>query len=148
MKHLLTIVFAGLLALPTGAADTAEGPPTLPVMAGDAVDLNEFLWIKRLIVVFADTPNDPRFVEQMDLLNADIPAVLTRDLVVITDTDPTAASDLRRTLRPRGFAVVLIDKDGGVKLRRPAPSDMRDLRRSIDKWPTRQQEIREQLGKE
>ena len=148
MKKLLAFVFAGLLASPAGAADTAEGPPELPVMSGGDVDLKEFLWIKRPIVVFADTPNDPRFIEQMNLLAADIPAVLTRDIIVLTDTDPSAQSDLRRTLRPRGFMLVLMDKDGGVKLRKPAPWDMREISRSIDKWPTRQQEIRERLGKE
>lgn len=148
MKKLLALVFAGLLALPAGAADTAEGPPELPVMDGAEVDLREFLWIKRPVVVFADTPNDPRFIEQMNLLAADIPAVLTRDIIVLTDTDPDARSDLRRTLRPRGFMLVLMDKDGGVKLRKPSPWDMREISRSIDKWPTRQQEIRERLGKE
>ncbi|HEY9022288.1 MAG TPA: DUF4174 domain-containing protein [Paracoccaceae bacterium] len=112
------------------------------------MDLSEFLWTKRPIVVFADTPNDPRFIEQMSFLNADIPALLLRDIVVLTDTDPEARSDLRRKLRPRGFMLVLMDKDGGVKLRKPAPWDTREITRSIDKWPTRQQEIRENLGKE
>lgn len=148
MKKILALVFAGLFALPAGAADTAEGPPELPLMDGVAVDLNEFLWIKRPIVVFADTPNDPRFIQQMELLNEDIEAIVLRDVIVLTDTDPAARSDLRQRLRPRGFSLVLIDKDGEVKLRKPAPWDMREIRRSIDKWPTRQQEIRERLGKE
>lgn len=148
MKKILALVFAGLFALPAGAADTAEGPPELPLMDGVAVDLNEFLWIKRPIVVFADTPNDPRFIQQMELLNEDIEAIVLRDVIVLTDTDPDARSDLRQRLRPRGFSLVLIDKDGEVKLRKPAPWDMREIRRSIDKWPTRQQEIRERLGKE
>ncbi len=148
MKTIFALVIAGLLAFPAGAADTAEGQPTLPVVQDNDVDLSEFLWTKRPIVVFADTPNDPRFIEQMNFLNADIPALLLRDIVVLTDTDPAARSDLRRKLRPRGFMLVLIDKDGGVKLRKPAPWDMREITRSIDKWPTRQQEIRENLGKE
>ncbi|MGR3505428.1 MAG: DUF4174 domain-containing protein [Paracoccaceae bacterium] len=148
MKKILAVVFAGLLAFPAGAADTAEGPPELPVMSGDDVDLKEFLWLKRPIVVFADTPNDPSFIQQMDFLEEDIPAILLRDIIVVTDTDPAAKSELRRTLRPRGFMLVLMDKDGGVKMRKPAPWDMREIRRSIDKWPTRQQEIRDNLGKE
>lgn len=148
MKKILAVVFAGLLAFPAGAADTAEGPPELPVMSGDDVDLKEFLWLKRPIVVFADTPNDPSFIQQMDFLEEDIPAILLRDIIVVTDTDPSAKSELRRTLRPRGFMLVLMDKDGGVKMRKPAPWDMREIRRSIDKWPTRQQEIRDNLGKE
>ena len=148
MKKILAVVFAGLLAPPAPAPDTAEGPPELPVMSGDDVDLKEFLWLKRPIVVFADTPNDPSFIQQMDFLEEDIPAILLRDIIVVTDTDPGAKSELRRTLRPRGFMLVLMDKDGGVKLRKPAPWDMREIRRSIDKWPTRQQEIRDNLGKE
>ncbi len=148
MKTIFALVIAGLLAFPAGAADTAEGPPELPVMQGDMVDLNEFFWIKRPIVVFADTPNDPRFIEQMKFLEADVAAILARDIVVLTDTDPDARSDLRRSLRPRGFMLVLMDKDGGVKLRKPAPWDMREIARNIDSWPTRQQEIRERLGKE
>lgn len=148
MKKLLALVIAGLLAFPAGAADTAEGPPELPLFEGGDVDLKEFLWIKRPIVVFADTPNDPRFIQQMELLNDDIQALVTRDAIVLTDTDPEAKSELRRLLRPRGFSLVLIDKGGGVKLRKPAPWDMREIRRSIDKWPTRQQEIRDRLGKE
>ncbi len=148
MKKILAFVIAGLMAFPAGAADTAEGPPELPLIEGSDVDLSEFLWTKRPIVVFADTPNDPRFIEQMSFLNADIPALLLRDIVVLTDTDPEARSDLRRKLRPRGFMLVLMDKDGGVKLRKPAPWDTREITRSIDKWPTRQQEIRENLGKE
>ncbi|MDX5382594.1 MAG: DUF4174 domain-containing protein [Rhodobacterales bacterium] len=148
MKNIFALVIAGLLAFPAGAADTAEGPPALPLVQGTDVDLSEFLWTKRPVVVFADTPNDPRFIEQMNFLNADIPALLVRDIVVLTDTDPAARSALRRKLRPRGFMLVLIDKDGGVKLRKPAPWDVREISRSIDKFPTRQQEIRENLGKE
>lgn len=148
MKTIFAVVIAGLLAFPAGAADTAEGPPELPIFEGSETDLSEFLWIKRPIVVFADTPNDPRFIEQMNFLNADIPAIILRDIVVLTDTDPDARSELRRTLRPRGFMLVLIDKDGGVKQRKPAPWDMREISRTIDKFPTRQQEIRENLGKE
>ena len=79
MKKILALVFAGLFALPAGAADTAEGPPELPLMQGGDVDLSEFLWIKRLIVVFADTPNDPSFIQQIDLLEEDIPAIQNSD---------------------------------------------------------------------
>ena len=148
MKTILAIVFAGLLAFPAAAADATAEVPTFPMIEGNDTDLSEFLWTKRPVVVFADTENDPRFIEQMSFLRTDIPALLLRDIVVLTDTDPDARSDLRRKLRPRGFMLVLVDKDGGVKLRKPAPWDIREITRSIDKWPTRQQEIRENLGKE
>lgn len=148
MKQLLTLVFAGLLAFPAGAAETAEGPSDSLIMTADQVNLNEFLWIKRLVVVFADTPNDPRFIEQMALIDEDTEALEIRDFIVITDTDPSEDTDIRRKLRPRDFSLVLIDKDGGVKLRKPDTTSLREIRRSVDKWPTRQQEIRDRLGKE
>ena len=70
---------------------------------------------------------------------------MERDVVVITDTDPEGRSALRKKLRPRGFMLTLIGKDGGVKLRKPFPWDVRELTRQIDKMPIRRQEIRDLL---
>ncbi|MGB0903462.1 MAG: DUF4174 domain-containing protein, partial [Mangrovicoccus sp.] len=87
--------------------------------------LAELQWIARPVIVFADTPNDPRFIQQMQRLTARPAPLIERDVVVITDTDPAARSPLRQELRPRGFSMVLIGKDGQVKLRKPAPWDVR-----------------------
>lgn len=106
-------------------------------------DLSEFVWEKRPIVVFADSPNDPAFREQIELLEGRIPELAERDVVVLIDTDPQARGPLRRKLRPRGFALVLVGKDGSVKLRKPKPWDVREISRVIDKMPMRQQEIRD-----
>ena len=113
-----------------------------PLNAAD-VSLEEFKWIKRPIVVFADTPADPRFQEQMALLMARPEPLIERDVVIIIDTDPRAKSDIRKTLRPRGFMLTLIGKDGGVVQRKPFPWDVREITRSIDKMPIRKQEIRD-----
>ena len=53
------------------------------------------------------------------------------------------ASDVRTALRPRAFGMVLIDKDGVIKLRKPSPWDVREIARSIDKTALRQQEVRD-----
>jgi hypothetical protein len=66
-----------------------------------------------------------------------------RDVIVLADTDPSAKSDVRKTLRPRGFGIVVIDKDGAVMLRKPDPWDLRELTRAIDKTPLRRDELRE-----
>lgn len=141
-------ILLAFLATPLWAQDATPTPPELPMANAVEADLNEFLWIKRPIVVFADSPLDPQFIEQMRFLAEEPVDLLLRDVVILTDTDPAAKSALRQTLRPRGFNLVLIDKDGQVKLRKPAPWTVREIRRSIDKWPTRMQEIREDLGKE
>jgi hypothetical protein len=148
MKRLQTLAAIALFSLLPAMGSAAEDPPGLPLVAADAADLKQFLWTKRPIVVFADSAADPRFIEQMAFLEADAAALVARDVVVMADTDPAAKSGLRAELRPRGFGLVLIDKDGEVKLRKPAPWSVREITRSIDKWPTRQQEIRVELGKE
>lgn len=150
-------LMAGLaLASPAFATDgtTTEAPvdpvtawqenPELVFEARD-LDLDAFRWQARPIVVFADTAADPRFREQMELLAARPGELAARDVIVITDTDPSDQTALRRKLRPRGFMVALIGKDGGVKLRKPFPWDVREFSRSIDKMPLRQQELRSGL---
>ncbi len=123
----------------------AEAPDaTDPMAPRDAVGLTieEFKWIARPVIVFADTPNDPRFIEQMQLLAARPEPLIERDVVIIIDTDPAANSAIRTALRPRGFALVVLQKDGAVGFRRPAPRDVREITRSIDNFSFRQEELR------
>ncbi|MEL7105606.1 MAG: DUF4174 domain-containing protein [Pseudomonadota bacterium] len=148
--------FAALLtafvALPAGATDATladltpverwEADPTTIFDAAE-IDLDDFQWVARPVVVFANTDANPAFEEQLRLLADGLDDLAARDVVLITDTDPDAASALRTKLRPRGFMLTLIGKDGGVKLRKPFPWDVRELSRSIDKMPMRQREIRE-----
>ena len=107
------------------------------------IDLEAFRWIARPLVVFSDTPADPAFSQQVELLQARLDELVQRDVVIVTDTDPSAMSPIRQKLRPRGFMLVVIGKDGGVILRKPFPWHVREISRSIDKMPLRQQEIRE-----
>jgi len=111
--------------------------------ATGALELSSFLWTTRAIVVFADSPADPRFQQQIDLLKKEVAQLVARDVVVLTDTDPEASSPIRTKLRPRGFQMVLVDKDGGVKLRKPRPWTVREITRSIDKTPLRLREVEE-----
>lgn len=105
--------------------------------------LDDWRFIARPIVVFADSPNDPRFIEQMELLTAGTSDLIARDVVLIVDTSPADRSAIRQELRPRGFALVVIGKDGRIAQRKPAPWDVREIGRAIDKLPLRQQEIRD-----
>ena len=143
MKRLLTLVFAGILTT-TAAAQSNEPEAGMTLFApADMADLNEFRWKKRPVLVFADSADDPAFIEQMELLRDRPDALAERDVIVLTDTDPAARSPLRLKMRPRGFMLVLVGKDGGIKLRKPFPWDVREITRSIDKMPMRQREIRE-----
>lgn len=143
MTRLFAVILSGLIPIAAMAADATQ-PDADPLIrpAGDS-DLSEFLWINRLVVVFADTPADPRFQQQIEMLSAEETRLRDRDVIVLTDTDPSAKSPARKKLRPRGFQMALVDKDGQVKLRKPSPWSVRELTRSIDKTPMRQQEVEE-----
>jgi hypothetical protein len=128
-----------------GPEDSAEGLSEI-IRPGETADLSEFLWIKRPLVVFADSPADPRYTLQMEYLTQRLEYLDERDVVVLTDTDPSADSQLRERLRPRGFMLVLMGKDGTIYLRKPLPWDVREISRVIDKMPMRQQEMRDRRG--
>lgn len=145
-RPILAALASLALALPAAAADA----PTLadrwaedPGQIFDAadVDLAEVMWIALPVVVFANSPRDPAFIEQMEEIRRELPRLVERDVIVVIDTDPAARTALRDKLRPRGFMLVLIGKDGQVKLRKPLPWTVREMSRSIDKMPMRQREL-------
>ena len=143
MKLLHILVLAGFLPLAALAQDAPEPPGVGPIGAADTT-LDEYMWLKRPIVVFADAPNDPAFQRQMELILRDLGRLEERDVVVITDTDPAAMTSVRQRLRPRGFSLVLMDKDLRPVVRKPLPWDVREITAAIDKLPLRRQEMLEQ----
>ena len=120
--------------------DTWHSDPTRIFNAKD-VDIGDVIWAARPWIIFADSPLDPIFSQQMALLQAGLDVAQDRDVMIIVDTDPSAKSNLRETLHPQGFNWGLVGKDGMVKLRKPFAWDMRELSRVIDKMPIRQQEM-------
>ncbi len=142
MKHLYVAAFTALFFMPTLAQAQEVVDETAPlILPADEAELSDFKWTARVLVVFADSPLDPSFSDQIALLAERPDALFERDVVVLTDTDPDARSPIRLELRPRGFALVVVDKDGRVMFRKPAPWDVREITRAIDKTPLRQQEI-------
>jgi hypothetical protein len=127
-------VFAAIvltLALPLAAfAQDVAMQPTL----------EELRYNARPLVIFADTPEDPKFVQQMELLEVRPEELEKRRVVVLVDTDPQTNGPLRQQLRPQGFGLVLIDVDGAVAHRRPLPTSVRELSNFIDRMPSRRQE--------
>ncbi len=105
------------------------------------VDLDAFRWVARPLVVFGDAPQMPDVIDQLEKIRDDMAELVRRDVVVVVDTQPEPMSEVRRKLRPRGFQLTLLGKDGGVKLRKPFPWHVREIGRSIDKMPMRQREI-------
>ena len=143
MLRILSFGIAVFFASLAQAESPRSALPQDMLVAAEDADLSRFLWTNRLIIVFADSEADPRFIDQIDLL-AERPAELAeRDVKIVLDAEPALNSTLRTKYRPRGFMLMLVGKDGQVYLRKPLPWDVREISRSIDKLPQRQQEVRD-----
>ncbi|MEM7271207.1 MAG: DUF4174 domain-containing protein [Pseudomonadota bacterium] len=127
MRHVLALIF-GFAAIFASAA-----------MADDA--LAQYKWEARPVIIFADSEKDPRFQRQVASLSARSDDMAEREVVILMDTDPDAKSELRQMFRPRDFQILLIGKDGEIKLRRPHPITAEDLNRQIDRMPMRRREM-------
>jgi hypothetical protein len=137
MQHLSRRPFLAVLALALPALSLsarADEAPFAPVPADQVVEA-DLLFLRRPVIVFADSPHDPAFIRQMDLLARSYDALAARDVILITDTDPANPSSLRTKLRPRGFSLVLMDKDWKPSIRKPLPWEGREIVNSIDKMP-------------
>jgi hypothetical protein len=147
MMHLARRPFLALVALALQAslsspARADEAAAFAPVPASEVVEA-DLIYLRRPVVVFADRPNDPAFIRQMELLTRYYDQLAVRDVILVTDTDPSSPSDLRQKLRPRGFSLVLMDKDWKPMIRKPLPWDGREIVNSIDKMPIARSEALE-----
>ncbi len=162
MTRIWTLVFTLIFSASLGATEAhdatepaveagteAEAAPNpdevLLFLDARETDVREFIWTRRLIVVMAETPDDPQFTRQLEALRERDMEFVARDGVVIFDAHPQDRSPLRQVMRPRGFMTAIIDKDGEVKARRPAVRSGRELMAVIDRFPTRRQEVLERL---
>ncbi len=109
----------------------------------------------RPLLIFAPGPEDPQLVAQLHLLRDHPAAVQDRDLVPVAlpyrgaqasaaRLSPEEAEEVRRRfhVKPGEFAVVLIGKDGGAKLRSGKPVSIEALNGKIDAMPMRKDEMR------
>jgi hypothetical protein len=124
-----------------------------PMSAGETA-LDRYRWQNRILLVFAPDADSALYRRQQEMLIVAERGLNERDMViifVIRDTVSTkgrpaaavAAVDLRDAygVLPHEFRVVLIGKDGDVKLRQEEPISMADLFALIDSMPMRKQEI-------
>ena len=135
----------GTIAQTLGVPDAAvaELEPALQILDAAGIDPEDFLWDRRIVAVMANSPRDPAFIRQMEDIRAQQADLLERDVVVLFDADRNSGSLLRQMLRPRGFMLAIIEKDGQIKQRRPSPRDVREISAAIDHFPLRRQEFLE-----
>ncbi len=132
MRVVLTSSFiaAGLIAAVSAHAQTSPG------------DLARLRDTSRPVIVLSDSRDDPRVARQIAALDHTRAALDERNIKVLREAKPGSA--LRRSLgvQERGFAVVLVGKDGGVKKVWKEPVDPRTIFTLIDAMPMRREEMK------
>jgi hypothetical protein len=144
-------------------SDGKDGPFAIAVDSVQAYrdsepfSLGDYQWGKRLLVVNSPAPDEPKFARQLQQVAATGREFGERDLVLIslaTDgtslagkrkLDPTQVEEIRAALGidAGAFSVLLVGKDGTVKLSKNTIVPMDDIYALIDKMPMRQREIRQ-----
>jgi len=119
------------------------------------LDLDSLRWKNRVLVLFSPSESDASFRLQKQRLASSTEGVLERDLMVLEIMEPgqsragnqllseKSVQDIRKRLGLQAgtFQVLLIGKDGGVKLRSSEPVSTKDLFGLIDSMPMRRQEM-------
>ncbi|MGD1977439.1 MAG: DUF4174 domain-containing protein [Gammaproteobacteria bacterium] len=121
--------------------------------------LDPYRWQNRVLLVFAPSDNDGRLSATRKLAREHSRGFEDRHLITVvalTEGEAPEGQPLGRiqtdSLReqygigPSDFAVFLIGKDGGVKLRLERPPRAAELFELIDSMPMRQQEMRASPG--
>jgi hypothetical protein len=119
-------------------------------------DLGAYRWRNRLLLVFAPSADLPAYQQYRQELVRQRPSIEDRDLIIFrivekgqsfrgeTPLSPEAADSLRQRFGGSGAGprVVLIGKDGGVKLAQAAFTPLADIFALIDSMPMRRQEMK------
>ena len=123
-------------------------------VAGDDL-LERYTWQNRVLLVFTPNRDHPGFIAQKKILAASGPGLKDRDLIVLyllpghsvsVDGIPSPAISTDSIYRdfsiePGSFKVLLIGKDGTLKLTRTSAVNSKALFDLIDSMPMRQLEM-------
>ncbi len=117
--------------------------------------MDRYKWSYRPVVVFAGGAGDAQLARQRQIIAALRPAFIDRKVVVVSVAGDVVTADLgpkpgqsgsalrqRYGVPPGEFRVLLIGKDGGVKLSSGEPIAAQTLFRTIDSMPMRRDETR------
>ena len=124
--------------------------------AADVFDSH--VWSHRLIVVFSATADDSRRLRLDQTISAAEAEIAERDLRIIrvspdapvtidnTRVANAAAAEIYRSfdVDPEHFSVILIGKDGGVKMKTDSLPGLSEIFDLIDSMPMRQLEMQQQ----
>ena len=122
-----------------------------------SMDLTQFQWKNRLLFLFAPDRSHPFFKHIQSQIIEQKSEVEDRDLVIFsvllqgpsqmntTAIDSQKADSIRDrfAVPPNAFRLILIGKDGGIKLKRNDQVDLAEVFELIDSMPMRRNEMRQ-----
>ncbi|MGD8701149.1 MAG: DUF4174 domain-containing protein [Desulfosarcina sp.] len=132
-----------------------------PAAATSEIDLSDYRWKHRPLFIFAPSASDADYLALDKRLAHRSADIEDRDMIIIRIFEkspsrvaarpmlPGDAEALRRRfgIAPGRFTVVLVGKDGGVKLVARRDVDLQSIFNLIDSMPMRQQEMRDNPSK-
>ena len=126
------------------------------IAAAERFDMEQYRWQQRPLLIFAPTDKHSGYREMLQAVQTQRTGFVDRDMVLIRvlansgQADETILSakeveHLRQSyaIAPDEFRVLLIGKDGGIKLESGEPVAMDRIFTRIDGMPMRQRESRE-----
>jgi hypothetical protein len=122
-----------------------------------SMDLTQFQWKNRLLFIFAEKASDPSFKKLQNQIIAQNAEVDDRNLIVFEvpaqgparmntiPLDRKDADSIRNhfAISNDTFSLILVGKDGGIKLKRSDQIDLTEVFELIDSMPMRQREMRQ-----
>lgn len=124
-----------------------------------AQDISDYQWKNRLVVLVDETLGTKAMRSQLNLLQTDTAGLAERDIVLLQltpksvilasgETPGFTSTETYRSLSiPKDFkGVLLIGKDGGVKLRQPFEVERETIFTLIDGMPMRRSELKRDQG--
>lgn len=126
-----------------------------PPLAAENDFLERYAWSNRLLLIFSPRLDDPRLLAQNQTLAAAAAGLAERELRIIRifPDAPVSVDGLRQEsvsaaslyrdfdLAPERFAVLLIGKDGSLKMMSGQPVESIEVFDLIDAMPMRQLEM-------
>jgi hypothetical protein len=143
--HVILILLAGIMVHAASGEDQ------------ERVDLRAYQWKNRLLILFAPSEKDLIYQSFKERLQRRAREVHDRDLLIfhVLETGENRLANLplnkeqgiflrkKFSIIPGQLIVILIGKDGKLKLRKEIPIELSEIFSVIDAMPMRQREIRE-----
>jgi hypothetical protein len=150
------LALGAMLGVVGDPSASPTGVPSVAAEPGVTIELGDYQWENRLVLIFAPTAQEPAYIEQAAAFADRDAAIVDRHLLIgqfpVDSTGLFAGQTVsvagNAALREQfgvgagDFAVLLIGKDGGVKLRSDVPLTADRIFATIDSMPMRQREMR------